>query len=366
MRLLTIALLIAIWCAPLYARPGGQGQMLWLEPLSYQQMLEAMEKAKEMAAKGQMGKRPSNTGSPSKPEQKNAGKKEEKKRSWGGGGERLRRIYLRSGAFPAKKNMMKSGSWSGSRAKSGGMPKMKGDTSGSVVWLERSDNTIQGIKVKQRRGSTVAEYSANDGGWYRIYAYNDLGVRDKTWVNLFSYYSFMSHGDKPEKKTAQPMVGAGYFDGHPEFELKRIYVDGKPSYRNSVGDTVRVRALFRGWPLEGGHMVLTTEQGWRQYQTTDENGEAEFTLIKEDFPEDGVDRRKSELYMISMQHNVKSSGIYRGASYDKERYIATMPFRVSPDSDEWQIQYLAYIVAMVTIVGSGVAIAIRRRRRRAK
>jgi hypothetical protein len=355
MRLLIIALLMAIWCAPVHARSSAHDQTIWLEPLTYQQMREMMDKAKEMAAKAQMGKRPAVAGKPEG--EAAAGKEEGKKRSWGDG-QRLRRIYLRTGAFPAKKNMM------GRSRRSGGKPKMESNASGSVAWLERSDNTIQGLEVKQRRSTYRAEYSANDGGWYRIYAYNDLGVRDKAWVNLFSYYTFMSHGDKPEKRSPQQVERAGYFDGHPELELLRVYADGKPNYGNYVGEQIRVRALFRGMPVATGRMVLATQQGWKQSQITDENGEALFTLIKEDFPADGVNRRNSELYLLRMEHKVGNSGKYRGVSYDSERYIATMPFRVSPAKDEWQIKYLAYIVAMVTIIGAAVAIAIRRRRRR--
>lgn len=358
MRLLTIGLLIAVWCAPVFARSNAHNQMIWLEPLTYQQMRDIMDKAKAMAAKARESKRPSDSG---KPQGKPVAKNDGKKKSWSSGGNRQRRIYLRTGIFPAKKNMMMP-----VRPKFGGRPKTSSSVSGNVVWLERSDKTIQGLEVKQRRSSTSAAYKADDGGWYRLFAYNDLGVKDKVWVNLFSYYSFMSHGDKPEKQSPPPMVGTGYFDGHPEFELVRIYADGKPAYRNYVGEIVRVRALFRGWPVEGAHVVLTTEQGWRQSKTTDANGEAEFTLIKEDFPEDGVDRRKTELYMLSVKHEVANRGKYRGVAYERERYVATMPFRVTPDKNEWQIQYLAYLAAIITIVGTGVAIAIRRRRRKFK
>lgn len=359
MRLLTIGLLISIWCAPVHARSSTHNQMIWLEPLTYQQMREMMDKAKAMAAKAWESKQPSDSG---KPQGKPAAKENGKKRSWSSGGDRQRRIYLRNGSFPANKEMMMGGHKSGGRPKASDRPKTAGSVSGNVVWLERSDNTIQPLKVSQRRGSTSAGYKADDGGWYRLYAYNDLGVQDNTWVNLFSYYSFMSHGDKPEKQSPPPMVGAGYFDGHPELELKRVYVDGKPAYRSYVGEDVRVRAIFRGMPVEGARMVMTTEQGWRQSKTTDANGEVKFTLIKEDFPED-VDRRKSELYMIRLKHEVPNSGKYRGVAYEKERYVATMPFRVSPDKNEWQIQYLAYLAAIITIIGSGIAIAIRRKRR---
>ncbi|MCP4128321.1 MAG: DUF4198 domain-containing protein, partial [Gammaproteobacteria bacterium] len=166
------------------------------------------------------------------------------------------------------------------------------------------------------------------------------------------------------EKSPHPVLRQGYYAGKPEFELVRIYADGEGRYRNHVGQKIRVRALFQGKPVTGKRMVLTTVQGWRQVQTTDANGDALFTLIKEDFHEDGFDRRKSELYLLRMEHRTGTMGENMGATYDGERHIATMSFRVSPAREEWQIQYLAYMVAMVTIIGAAVAIAIRRRRRR--
>ncbi|MCP4043375.1 MAG: hypothetical protein GY731_15700, partial [Gammaproteobacteria bacterium] len=207
-------------------------------------------------------------------------------------------------------------------------------------------------------------YPAVAGGWYRVFAYNDLGVKDNNRVHLFSYYSFMSHGDKADKKEPQPVVRKGYFEGKPELELIRIYDDGEERYRNYVGQKIRVRALFRGNPVVGGHLALTTLQGWRQVSTTDANGDAFFTLIKEDFHEDGVERRKTELYLLRLEHRVEHAGEYQGVSYDSEHYIATLPFRVSTAKDDWQSKRMAYLVVMVTIIGAAVAIAVRKRRRR--
>ncbi|MCP3669377.1 MAG: DUF4198 domain-containing protein [Gammaproteobacteria bacterium] len=408
MRLQIIVLLIAVCSTPLHAMVNANEETIWLEPLTYQQMREMRDRAMQMAPKSTKKERPSGAG---QAERKTAGKDGVKKRSWGGGGQRLRRIYVRSGSFPAKQRVMMSGRMStrqsgkmetgqmagGQMQKmktgrmagaqpskmesgqmvggqmhkmeagqmSGGQPrKMESNASGSGIWLERPDNTIQGFEVKQRRSSFRAEYSADDGGWYRIFAYNDLGVRDNRRVYLYSYYSFMSHGDEVGEKSPQPVRRQGYYAGKPEFELVRIYADGEGRYRNYVGQKIRVRALFQGKPVVGKRMVLSTVQGWRQVQTTDANGDALFTLIKEDFHEDGFDRRKSELYLLRMEHRTGTMGEYLGTSFDGERHIATLPFRVSPARDEWQIQYLAYLVAMVTIVGAAVAIAIRRRRRR--
>lgn len=355
-RLRIIGLLMAIWCTPSYAQLSAQELMIWLEPLTYQEMREMRERAKEMA-KSQMGDRSGARQSDSK----NAAGEERKKRGWGSDGQRLRRIYLRSGPFPARKRKMGGGRMSGSRPQ-----KMESNASGSMVWLEQPDNTIQGIEVKQRNSVFRADYPADAGGWYRIFAYNDLGVRDNSRVHLFSYYTFMSHGDEVDEEAPGPITRDGYFEGSPELELVRVYDDDEERYRDEVGRKIRVRALFRGKPVVGRLLALITQQDWRQVQTTDANGEAVFTLIKEDFHEDGIDRRKSELYLLRLEHRIENAGEYQGASYGSERYIATLPFRVSPPRDDWQSQRMAYLVAMIAIVGAAVAIAVRRRRRRQK
>ncbi len=359
MRHLLTGLLIAACCTPLYAKSGSYGQMMWLEPLTYQQMREMMDKAKQMREKAAADKRPEGAEQPKQ--------NEKGKRSWQSGGQRLRRIYLRSGPFPANKDnkMTMPGRGPSGKPKPSGRPK-KGDsnTNSSVVWLERPDSTIEGIEVKQRGPETRAEYAADDGGWYRIFAYNDLGVDDGVRTRLFSYYTFMSHGDKADEKEPQLIDRQGYFEGNPELELVRVYADGKRRYSHHVGDKLRVRALFRGKPVVGGRMALITEQGWHQTQTTDDNGEALFTLIKEDFHEDGVDRHKSELYLLRIKHQIESGGVHKGESYENERYIATLPFHVSPALSDWQSQRMAYLAAIITIVGAAVAIAIRRRRKK--
>jgi hypothetical protein len=336
--------------------------MLWLEPLTYQQMREMMDKAKEMREKAaaQMGSKPGAEQPSGRPSTggKPSSEKENKKPSWSSG-QRLRRIYLRSGRFPAAKSENQPGRRPGQER-----PQIESFASGSMVWLERPDSTIEGIEVKQRGPETRAEYAADDGGWYRIFAYNDLGVQDKSLVRLFSYYTFMSHGDKADEKEPELIEREGYYEGSPELELVFVYDDGKRRYRENVGNKIRVRALFRGEPVVKGRMALITEQGWRQMQTTDDNGEAQFTLIKEDFHDDGVDRSKSELYLLQLKHQVESSGVHQGESYENEHYIATLPFRVSPALSDWQSKYMAYLAAIITIIGAAVAIAIRRRRKR--
>jgi hypothetical protein len=366
-------------------------QSLWLQPISYQEMRDMMERAREQGKSGQSGRPgpqsmehgemggmqggakpeqmtgPGQGGRPASQAMDHGEMGEmgemggmqgmqggkEKKGGWRSG-MRMRRTYLRFGSFPQQ------------QGRPGGRPEMNmpNPAADSMVWLERPDNTIQGAAVKQRRGVLQAEYKADDGGWYRLFAYNDTGVQGGTRQKYFSYYTFMSHGDEVDPMEPESMMRQGYYQGEPELELVQLCEDDEQCYRKYVGDKLRVGALFRGMPLAGARLTLTTEQGWSQTRATDEFGEAEFTLIKEDFHEDGVDRGNSELYLVRLEHRAPIGGQYMGAAYDSTRYIATLPFRVAPAKEDWQSQRIAYLIAMITIIGSAVAIAIRRRRRK--
>ena len=97
---------------------------------------------------------------------------------------------------------------------------------------------------------------------------------------------------------------------------------------------------------------------------TDERGEVEFTLIKDDFQRGILDKRKSQLYMLQTEYEEQKPGQLSGLAYDKQRYVATLSFRVAPDNNEWESKHIAFLLAMITIIGAGTAIAIRRSRQK--
>ncbi len=403
-RISTIGLLIIACWIPSLAQSMPNEPLLWLQPISYQEMRDMMDRAKKTMPESDKGGRPESqemehsgmdgmqmgdkgeapsTGRPDRQAMGREGMQgmpgmkegEGKKPNWRSG-MRMRRTYLHYGPFPQTKGRpassmqgMPMASEAASKTKrmamgSGAMGMPMGSAMSSVVWLERPDNTIERAMVKQGRSKIQAEYKADDGGWYRLFAYNDLGVKDSTRRKYFSYYTFMSHGEDVEAKMRMPMVRPGYYQDEPELELVELYEEDEQRYRKNVGDTIRVGVLFQGMPLAGSRVTMITERGWSQTLSTDKNGEVSFTLIKEDFPEDGVDRRKSELYLLRVAHKVAVGGQYMGNDYDTTRYIATMPISVSPAKEDWQSQRIAYLVTIITIIGSAVAIAIRRRRRK--
>ncbi len=334
---------------------GLQGDMIWLEPISYTQMREMRERMTKMRAERPKAERP---------KEKEADNN--KRRSKDGAARQWpRMIYLGEGAFPPRKKS----AGTGRPAQAAHMHQMPGVAKKSVpetvLWLEMPDSTISRLAPPRRRGAkTVANYVTPAGGSYRMIAHRNGGVSDGRLTRYYSFYAFMSHGDKPDKKETKQQAREGYFKGKPEFEIARYYGDETSRYSNRTGDKVHLRILHRGQPVGGAYISLTTEQNWRQGKYSDQNGEVDFTLIKEDYPEDGVDKRNSELYVVRVEHEVAQSGVSGANPYDSVRYVATMSLRVSPSKLDWESNSTAYLVAMLTIIGAGAAIAVRRRRKR--
>ena len=385
-KLSIIALLVLIGCLPGTSGPaqaadmkmtGASGDIpMWLKPMS-------REEARAQRAKRKMamsaGGKPAAGG---KPKQQSAVK--DSKRKKGGASSYLRRIYyIHSGAFPkpvSKKAMGQAGGMShGSTMSHGSMPGMpsaggkpssrsargKNANEKTVLWVTSPDNSIKNFNAKQRGPALMASFPAGDGGWYKLFAYNDLGIRNGSRVHLVSHLSFFSHGEHPEELNTPVIEGPGYFEGRPVLELERICPNHNECYRTATGQNLRVRVLLKGQPLIDTPLVFSTQQGWSQTRRTDAHGVVSFAIIKESFPEE-IDRRKAEDYLLTLDYMTDEMGMLDGEHYHGERYVATLPLRVYPSPLDWESQSIAFQTLAGTILVAGGAIAIRRRRRRPK
>jgi hypothetical protein len=288
------------------------------------------------------------------------GKEQENNRNRSGRG-RKRQAMVRTGRFPAaarSRAMHTIGQRRGQRRSS------SDDMVHTDFFLEMPDNSIIPVEMKKKRGAYKLAYQTKQGGSYRLVGYNSNNIKSRSRQHLFSFYNFMTHGDKPEKKEFAPSPRPGYHNGKPIFELVRLYDSERERYRSRTGHTARVQVLFKGKPVAGAPLTLTTSKNWAKSVRTNEHGEAELLLIKDDFQDGVIDRRKSSLYMLQTEYTEQKPGQLSGNGYDKQHYVATLSFRVSPDSKEWESKRVAFLLAMITIIGAGVAIAIRRKRRR--
>ena len=351
----TIAIACSLACLAAPALAGGPPpgsepeRMIWLEPFSYMQMRKMRERMKKMPAARQT--RPPGRPGAGKPSGRSSGRP--------AGGYSARIIHLRDGAYPPRKPVLHGRKPSLRHRKTIGAVR-------DVMWLEKPDNEILAIDPRKRRATTTGNYKTAYGGDYRIVAYRDAGVSEGRRTHLYSFYEFMAHGDKPSVRSRSQIERAGYFKDRPEFEITRIYDNHDERYRSRSGNRARLTVSFRGVPLTGEPVTLITSQGWQQTRRTDKNGEAVFTLIKEDFPRGGVDKRQSSLYLARASYLAAEPGELKGRPYDKALHVATMLIRVSPSAFEWESRSAAYLIAMFTIVAAGAVIAVRRRRKRLK
>jgi hypothetical protein len=228
------------------------------------------------------------------------------------------------------------------------------------------DNSFEPLKPQKKKGRYHIDYLYKTGGNYRLIGYNGGHVRDNTRQHLYSYYNFMAHGDKPSKKQRDLSPRPGFHDGNPMLEIVRFYDRARHRYRSRAGHKLYVRVLYKGKPVAEAPVTLTTSKNWQNKVETDERGEASFTLIKEDFQRAILNKRKSTLFMVQAEHTENTSGEVSGHAYGRERHIATLSFRVFPDSNEWENKHIAFLVVIFTVIVSGTAIVVYRIRRRKK
>ncbi|GEM_PF-2119449 len=398
MRLKAFAFFLIVGCMPVGAQSREMGQAavtgdipMWIESMSWDEI--RAQRAKMKAAMEASGKREENRSSEWKGRDQagSAKKGNEKKRKTSS--YMRRTYYIRSGAFPmlsggimsmksdgmghvSMKHVAKPQSNDHERMSHGAVDHGAMSVSGrlesgrpqtsmnnTVLWVTFPDTTVKAHKPKQRGKTSTVSFPSGDGGWYRLFAYNDLGVRDGTWVQLMSHGAVFAHGDEPDERKQDAPTGPGLFEGRPILEIERLCHDHDACYRAHTGHRLHVRANFKGNKLVNTPVTLTTGQGWSQSKRTDANGEAVFTLIKEDFP-DEIDTRKSEMYLLTLEHVVEEMGMLGDEHFHNQRYVATYPLKVYPSRLDWESQTVGfYSLGGVVLVAAG-AIAVRRRRRR--
>ncbi len=233
----------------------------------------------------------------------------------------------------------------------------------AAFWLETPDKDIHRIDAKT---PGKISFPAPQWGLHKVFAYLDGGVKADVRRKFFAFYSFYSHGDEAAKKQPPALNGNGYWDGSPEFELTRIYADGRQRYSTQTGQQAKFKISLHGKPLKGVCVVMMTQKGWRNARTTDENGEVSFFIIKEAETAGGREsRRRAAKYLVVARHREAYAGEIDGQRYADTRYLATMSLRVRPSQLEWESKSMAFLMAGFTVVAAGAAIAIRRRRKRA-
>lgn len=147
--------------------------------------------------------------------------------------------------------------------------------------------------------------------------------------------------------------------------VREAVVDEGLHTRLNYGDHLVYQVLLKGQPLAGAMLTLTTGQGWKNTATTDEQGKAEFTLIRDYFEEEWLsfDRSHREPLVAAAVWEQDEAGALDGASYARARYVGTLTETYSPSTRDYKSYAWGLTISVIVALFVGSSIYLYRRRR---
>ncbi len=254
--------------------------------------------------------------------------------------------------------------------KSGNFPELVMDSPEllkTVCWLKSPDQSYKKIAPKKTEGGILLYDEAMQEGLYKIYLYRDAGVENKVRYHHFSAHWFRNAGeDEFETIPFKEEQRKGLYGEEPLFYLKELAKDDENNFvsqRRYTGDTYPVQVLFKGVPVPGVPVTITTAKGWEKTLVTDEQGKASFLLIKEIF-HNGKVHKEPEMYLVKAVYtlnNPSASGV-SPELYSKEVFTGTIALTVYPTPYDWKSKSAGFFIFGGSILTIMFAAAIRRKR----
>ncbi len=260
--------------------------------------------------------------------------------------------------------------------KSGDFPDLISDSPEllqTVCWLQSPDQSYKKITPKKTGQGILLADEAMQKGLYKIYLYRDAGIENGIWYRHFSSHWFRNAGeDDFEIQPFKEEQREGLHGQEPLFYLKELAEDDKNDFvsqRRYTGDTYPVQVLFKGVPVAGVPVTLTTAKGWEKTVVTDEQGKASFFLIKEIF-HNGKIHKDPEMYLVKAVYTRDNPGEAPDASprnntpegYSKVVYTATIALTVYPTPYDWKSKSAGFFIFTGSLLAVMFGVAIRRKR----
>jgi hypothetical protein len=135
--------------------------------------------------------------------------------------------------------------------------------------------------------------------------------------------------------------------------------------RLTYGDPLVYQVWRQGQPLAGAQVTVITGQGWRNSQTTDGEGKARFTLIRDYFPARWLDfdRSHREPLLTTATWQQDEVGEHEGQAYTQVRYVASLSEAYAPSVRDYKSYAWGLGIALGVVTFTGTAIYLYRRRR---
>ncbi|MET0066967.1 MAG: hypothetical protein ABW076_11545 [Candidatus Thiodiazotropha sp.] len=137
--------------------------------------------------------------------------------------------------------------------------------------------------------------------------------------------------------------------------------------RTGYGDPIRFRILRGGEPLGGAKVTLTSGQGWSKSTLSDDRGHAEFTMIRDYYPQwTEFNKRHAQAYLVQAVYEAtEDSGEWEGTAYRGTRYLASFTGQYYPSEADYEsyAHGLSYGLGALFLTAGGTFFYRRRRSR---
>ena len=325
--------------------PVGSQPAVWLERKIARYGGENRKHSKKGADKHQRDQKKKADEKLQKEHKEKAGKKKKRRSPMS----RPAAYFLKSGAFPDSVNE-------------------PAELLESVCWIKMPDQSYKRLTPKKTEQGILIYDEALQAGFYQLHLYHDAGVVQDGRYHHFSTIWFRNPGeDEFEEQPFKEEEREGLYGKEPLFYLKELTVDTGNNYvsqKRYTGEDLPVQVLYKGAPVEGARVTLTTSKGWQKSVLTDEDGKASLLLVKEIFHNDRV-HREAQPYLVKATYEVDNSGEYNGQAYSKEVYTATSRLMIYPTPYDWKSKSAGFYILAASVFTVSFAAAIRRKRSRA-
>ncbi len=250
--------------------------------------------------------------------------------------------------------------------KSGSFPDLISDSPelvNAVCWLKNPDQSYKKLTPQKAEEGILIFDEALQGGMYKMYLYHDAGVSGGTRYHHFSTHWFRNAGsDDFDIKAFTEKAREGLYGEEPLFYLKELTKDNKDNYvslKRHTGDILSFQTLFKGIPVPGVPVTLTTAKGWEKTLLSDEQGKVSFLLIKEIFHTDKI-HKEPEPYLAKAVYTINN--VPGQKDYTQEVYTSTIPLTVYPTPYDWKSKSAGFFIFTGSSLVVIFAAAIRRKR----
>lgn len=237
-------------------------------------------------------------------------------------------------------------------------------TGGETALLLAPDGKATELPVEPHGGPYNVTFPTPEQGYYNVYFLRrevDQDVLGVTAAKVETARSAMGHGGDVDASLIAPRV-----DGRVPVEIVRERKAKEALFtRVNYGDGIVFQVLKGGKPVQNARVTFTSGHGWSNSVQSDEDGRAEFTVIRDYYPEDWslFDKRHRETYLVNAVFTTPESGEYQGGKFTSTRYAATLSGAYYPGVADYESYSDGLMVGVAGLLSSGAGIWWFRRRR---